>query len=335
MLARRSDIRIVGALAHSEDKVGRDVGEIAGIAPIGVAATRDVDRLLALEADCLMWHGLGWQLDVISRFLTAGTNVYSGYGAWFPLGDPDDRLIAEACAAGGTTYVAGGNIPGLISDVLPLFLSGFAGNVTRIAARQSNYVPGYPSKHQLTLGLGIGVPPDTNAESTAAVDRQITWAIEQSANLVATGMGVAITKFELTSKEYAPAAEDLTLRPSGLTVRAGTPAGVRWKWTAFHSEGVFFEVVNEQTVCLGLGDGWRVSADEPNWTVEVTGDPDIHCTVALPGTRDGEPAAVSILNAARAVNFVPLVVAAEPGIKTVLDLPAPTGRGLIDVKSQE
>lgn len=326
MLARRSDIRIVGVIAHSDDKVGRDVGDIVGVGPLGITATRDLDRLIALNADCLMWHGLAWQPEDIARFLASGTNVYSGYGAWYPLGNDDDRVLAEACAAGQTTYVAGGNIPGIISDVLPLFLSGYVGNIRQIRARQSNYVAGYPSELQLTMGLGIGVSPDSRSQTTAAADAQFTWAIEQSASMVAAGLGAEITKFGLTAKAYALTPEDLTLQPSGLKVRAGTPAGVRWTWTAYHGEKAFFELTNEQTVRLGLGTDWRKSIDEPNWTVDVHGEPDMHCTVALPGIREGESAPVSVLNAARAVNFVPAVVAAEPGIKTVLDLPAPPGR---------
>ncbi|GAB1813061.1 dihydrodipicolinate reductase [Mycobacterium sp. MUNTM1] len=326
MLVQSSTFRIVGALAHADEKVGRDVGEIAGIGPIGVAATRDLDELVALEADCLTWHGLVWNPREIARFLEAGTNVYSGYGGWYPLGNPDDQILEAACEAGTTTYVAGGNIPGLISDVLPLFVSGFSTNVRQLRARQSNYVAGYPSSQQLTLGLGIGVSPDTAATETAAADSQMTWAVEQSAAMVAAGLAVKLTKFELTSKEYANTPDDLVLKPSGLTVQAGTPAGVRWKWTAFHGDQAFFEVTNEQTVRLGLAYGWRQRLDEPNWTVDLRGEPDAQCTFSLPGLRDGVIAPVSVLNAARAVNFLPLVVAAKPGIKTVLDLPAPSGR---------
>ncbi|HYI15274.1 MAG TPA: hypothetical protein VEX37_07785, partial [Thermomicrobiales bacterium] len=36
---------LVGVLVHSKDKVGRDAGEIAGIAPVGVVATDDVEAV--------------------------------------------------------------------------------------------------------------------------------------------------------------------------------------------------------------------------------------------------------------------------------------------------
>ena len=40
---------------HSADKAGLDVGEICGTDPVGVIATGDVDELLALKADCVIY----------------------------------------------------------------------------------------------------------------------------------------------------------------------------------------------------------------------------------------------------------------------------------------
>jgi len=57
---------------------------------------------------------------------------------------------------------------------------------------------------------------------------------------------------------------------------------------------------------------------------EVTGEPNMRCTVALPGEGEGVTP-VSAFNAARAVNFVPRLVTAPADCLSVLDLPAPTG----------
>ena len=45
------ELELVGAWVHSPDKVGRDVGEICGIGPIGVTASGSLDEICALEAD--------------------------------------------------------------------------------------------------------------------------------------------------------------------------------------------------------------------------------------------------------------------------------------------
>ena len=50
------DLELVGCYAWSPDKVGRDVGELCGIDPLGVTATDDVDALLALRPDCVVYN---------------------------------------------------------------------------------------------------------------------------------------------------------------------------------------------------------------------------------------------------------------------------------------
>jgi 4-hydroxy-tetrahydrodipicolinate reductase len=55
LVAEHPELELVGLWVHSEDKAGRDAGELAGIGNLGVAATNDVDALLALDADCVCY----------------------------------------------------------------------------------------------------------------------------------------------------------------------------------------------------------------------------------------------------------------------------------------
>jgi 4-hydroxy-tetrahydrodipicolinate reductase len=249
-------------------------------------------------------------------------------GGWFLPGEKEFDLLEEAAQAGGATLVAGGNIPGLISDVLPLFLSGYSSRVRMIRAWQSDYVPSYPSADQLALGLGFGVPAEESPELTA-VDGQWAWGITQSAKIVAAGLGVPFDELRITDKQFGMSPEDMTLSPSGLHIAAGTPAGVRWTFTAFSDGRPFFELVNEQTARLALGPGWRATEDEPNWRVEIEGTPTIRCQLELPPGHDDDLDHVAALNAARAVNFLPRIVAGPPGCRTVLDVPAPRATRIV------
>ena len=100
---------------------------------------------------------------------------------------------------------------------------------------------------------------DLRSTEPSEVDQAWLWGIRQSAHLVGAGLGVPVTDVRLTSKDYAAAPEDMELSPSGLKVAKGTPAGVRWTYTAYTGDVPFFELVNEQTVRLGLGEGWRAA----------------------------------------------------------------------------
>ena len=49
------ELELVGCWVSSEAKDGQDVGDIIGADRVGVTATRDVEALLALEADCVLY----------------------------------------------------------------------------------------------------------------------------------------------------------------------------------------------------------------------------------------------------------------------------------------
>ena len=58
-IARRRDLELVGVWVHTPGKVGRDAGELAGIAALGVEATNDVDALIGLAPDCVVYAASG------------------------------------------------------------------------------------------------------------------------------------------------------------------------------------------------------------------------------------------------------------------------------------
>ena len=98
----RPDLELVGVWVHSPDKVGQDAGALAGIGEIGLTATDDVDALLALEPDCVVYAASGPDLDAVAvpdylRMLAAGVNVVtvSSAGLVYPPGYGDQGLVAE------------------------------------------------------------------------------------------------------------------------------------------------------------------------------------------------------------------------------------------------
>lgn len=109
------DLELVGCYAWSPDKVGRDVGELCGIDPVGVMATDDVDALLALQPDCVVYNPMWQDVDELVRILEAGVNVVStaafinGRG----LGPDRDRIsdageVVRRCSGPGSVR-AGSN----------------------------------------------------------------------------------------------------------------------------------------------------------------------------------------------------------------------------------
>ena len=71
---------LVGVLVHNKDKVGKDAGEIAGIAPTGVTATDDIDAVRAIEADCVFYTPVIMDVDTVCALLRSGKNVVTTSG---------------------------------------------------------------------------------------------------------------------------------------------------------------------------------------------------------------------------------------------------------------
>src|SRR5512143_4158617 len=97
-IAGNAELELVGCYAWSPDKVGRDAGELCGIAPLGVAATNDVDALLALRPDCVVYNPMWPNVDELVRILDAGINVLStaAFITGDKLGEGRERIV-DAC----------------------------------------------------------------------------------------------------------------------------------------------------------------------------------------------------------------------------------------------
>lgn len=315
-------MELVGMLVHDDTKAGRDIGEVVGMPRIGIATTQSLDAIIALKPDAAIWSAQGYHPARIARLLEAGIDVYTGLGGYYLEGEPDRELLEQACRRGGSTFAAGGNIPGLISDVLPIFLSGFTGQVRSIRAVQRNHVAHYPSAAQLRDGLGLGRPPGED-DASRQLDAGWEWLMRMSARMVAAALQVPFTELRTTEKLIGIATATTTLPGCGLVIEAGTVGGVRWTWVAYSDGRPFLTIVNEQTVMFGLGEGWRRDDTEPAWTVELDASPPLVATLSWP---EGASAAAcnAQLNAARAINMVDALTDAPPGCLSILDLPMVT-----------
>jgi hypothetical protein len=131
-IARKPDLDLVGCYAWSADKVGRDVGELCGLDPLGVTATDDVDALLALRPDCVMYNPM-W----LVRILEAGVNVVTT--AAFINGrrlGPDRTRLVEACERGRSSLFGTGINPGFV-ELLSIVVAGVCDRIDKITVSEA------------------------------------------------------------------------------------------------------------------------------------------------------------------------------------------------------
>ena len=125
---------------HSEEKAGKDVGEIVGSEPLGVTATNSIEEILALDADCVLYSPLMPNPEEVAAILRSGKNVVTPLGWFWPSAEERDRMAAPALE-GGVTLHGTGIDPGGVTEQQPLF---FAGAVVRDHLRARRGVLRHP-----------------------------------------------------------------------------------------------------------------------------------------------------------------------------------------------
>jgi len=136
------DLELVGVHASSPSKVGRDAAELCGVdVPTGVRATDDLDALVELGADCVVYTSQGETrpkeaLAEITAFLRAGTNVVATSLVWLINPDAADSWLRDpleaACRAGGATMYVNGIDPGFSGDMLPFAALSLSQSATSV-----------------------------------------------------------------------------------------------------------------------------------------------------------------------------------------------------------
>ena len=206
------DLQLVGVYVSNPDKVGHDAGELAGlVSTFGVAATSDVDALLALRPDCIVHTAMADDrifeaLQDLERFLAAGINVVSSSPVMLQYPAPDDPLAAPVIAAAekaGVSIFVNGVDPGFANDALPLVLSGVSERIEEVRCSE---VLNYNTYNQPMVLFGImGFGGGIDEVPFLLTPGVLTMAWGSVVRQIAAGLGVTLTEVtEWYEREAAP-----------------------------------------------------------------------------------------------------------------------------------
>lgn len=322
----RPEFTLSGVLVYDPDKVGLDAGALVGLPETGVLCHDDVDRVLETEADCVLHMPLpaayfggdyASDLQTVCALLASGKNVITTTGFIYPkVYGPGvvDRLEA-ACRAGGTSVYGTGINPGFMSDLLPLALSGLSTRLDHIYVRESSDYHGHPSRQIVMDLIGFGRAPKEYAVAVRPFRNVQRAVFSESVQLVAGALDVRLDEVEETD-EYELASEEFEITAG--VVRPGTVCASRWIFTGLIRGRPFMTVE-----CVYKADATKVRRwPQPGFAIHIEGRPQMMITIDE--VSHGLAGA-----AAHAVNSITSVCAAEPGVRTMLDLPLAIGRGAI------
>ena len=320
------ELELVGCWVHDPDKDGRDAGELAGLDPLGVRATSDVDELLALEADCVIYTPVLADPAVVVRILASGANVVTPLG-WFYPGDRDESAVETACRTGGTSLHGTGIHPGGVTERIPLLVSALSQSITHVRAEEFSDIRTYDAPAVVGDIMLFGRTPE---EAVASPMPAILGdGFLQSVAMVAHELGFALDPEPAVTHDVAVATAPID-SPIG-AIEPGRVAAQRFTWEAtVRGEPVITVRTNWLMGEEHLEPAWTFGPEGERFEIEVTGDPSTYVTIhgwhpeSIAAGLARNPGIVA--TATHCVSAVPAVVAAEPGIRTYLDLPAYAGR---------
>ncbi len=325
-IARRPDLKLQAVFVYNPAKTGVDAGTIAGIGELGVKATGDVRRILALDADCVIHAPLSSKiygdeleedLEAICTLLASGKNVISTVGYMYPkvYGARVVNKLTRACRLGGASFHGTGANPGWLGDLVPLTMTALSGRIDQIVVREISDFSTYPSPEIILDTMGFGRTPARFREGSERYADWLTGLFRESIQMVADGIGLKLDSIDTNfRKALAPRAFSIAAG----TIAKGTVAAQRWEWSG--KVGRRKRIVHETVwrVHKSMCDEWP----RGNHSVTIKGEPNMYLEFG-PDWNDDPLSATSL----HAVNAVPYVCAAPTGIQTFLDLPWIVGRG--------
>jgi 2,4-diaminopentanoate dehydrogenase len=330
----RADIELVGVWVHSEEKVGKDAGELANGEPIGLAATNDVDGLIALKPDCVIYAASGPERDAQAipdyvKLLEAGINVVTtsttrlvNPRAYEPV--EWRQQLAAAAKQGRVSLYASGIEPGFAADYLPLVLSTQSSSIEKIHAFEIGLCDDYGVRDIMINGLGFGKPLDY--QPWISMPGAIAGEWQGQIRLVADALGVEVQEVR---EKFDRAVTNRTLNVAMGTVEAGTCGALRMQAIGVVDGREAIVIEHVTRLAHDVASDWPTGIGDLSYRVVITGDPDIDC-IQMVTLKDPRRAGVAgmtsgagamVATAMRVLNAVPYVVAAEPGLLSSVDLP--------------
>ncbi|RHW28113.1 hypothetical protein D0Z08_03725 [Nocardioides immobilis] len=331
-LLRRPEFDVVAAVGYGAESIGRDIGELVGQPPVGVAVTAYADKqtVIDMDADCVLWAGMfpfpqiaeQMDRDVIS-LLESGKNVISATTYHYLPAQGADYLakFEKACRNGNSSLFGTGENPGFWFERVALTLTGMCTDVDYVELSEYADCEGSGSSPEFLTGCGFALSPQDAAElKTLAAVWDERYFVE-SLSFASTALyGKPLEKFERDATFYATDEELVFDTQRGDRIDLVVPKG-HVKAQMHHFRGYVDGVVK-----LSIKTYWFLAdrtspftgKNDNTWEIRIDGSPasltssfEVRTTAFDPEDRT---TATWYITALTMIQGIPKVCAHEPGI---------------------
>jgi 4-hydroxy-tetrahydrodipicolinate reductase len=315
MILSKEGFDIVGVCDLYDKIIGQsifDVLDIKNTQDHDVIITNDIDALLdQTKADIVLLATDSFTKGAypkIKKIVEKGINVISTAEEMaYPMAnEPDLAKEMDALAKKHQVSILGTGVnPGMMMDLLAVCISGVMDTVEDMEISRINSLSPFGKTVMEEQGVGLSVDEFNRRLEAGQMAGHV--GFKESVYMIAHGLGLEIVDFE---QDMKPIITDIDRKsPYGFAAK-GDVCGVEMSAKATLSNGKTIHMYHPQQIepeMVGISTGDFI---------KIKGKPEINLS-NVPEVEGG------IGTIAICVNMIPHVLNANPGLKTMIDLPVP------------
>jgi len=308
IVLEKKELELVGAVIRSDEDNGKDIGKLIGLnKKTGIKASNNPEEVFKkAKADIMLHAAVSYVPQVweqIKPAVVSGINVVTiaeEMGYPFVKYPSLSREMDKTAKKHNVSILGSGINPGFAMDLMPLIISGICREVKSVrVTRVIDFSPFGPSI-QKNIGIGMNAKEFKNKLKSKKLPLHI--GLPESTYMLASGLQWKIDK--LMEKREPVLAKHSIKVPGYMTVQKGKVAGFNHRCFGFY-KGKKLITLEE----LGIVDPHEKYEN----IITIEGNPKLIETINVPPGN--------ITTTSHAVNLIPQVVNARPGLLSMLDLP--------------
>ncbi|MBF0499833.1 MAG: hypothetical protein HQM09_06860 [Candidatus Riflebacteria bacterium] len=313
LMLEKDGLQVVGAIETRKDYIGKDLGDVIELGeklnikitdnPKSILKKSDVD-IVILATNSFTRE----VVDTLQLIAEAGIDCITIAEEMVvpEASEPDlAKTIDEFAKRHDVTILGTGINPGFVLDSLVINLSGVCHRVDRIEASRLNDLSSFGPTLLRSQGVGTSVAEFKAGVSGGGIAGHI--GFNESIRMISDALGLGVDKIEEVRE---PIVSNTDRETKYIKIKAGMVAGCRHTGIGFVNGKEVIRLIHPQQICP------EAEKAETGDYINIFGAPDIKMSI-----KPEIPGGVGTIGLA--VNMIPLVKRASPGIKRMIDLPIP------------
>ena len=312
MILKKSGFKICGICDKNPDYVGKSLGEIFNINHRGTIIQENIEDVIGskpcdvvlLATDSFTekaYPKIKWLIEHKVNVICTAEEMAYPYANKPELAQSIDSLAK----ANGVTVLGTGVNPGMMMDLLVLFLTGVCEDVSHLDVSRINSLSPFGKTVMNEQGVGLTIKEFNEKNDEGEIAGHI--GFKESMGMIGKGLGIDITNFRQQMAPIITSVERIS--PYGFAAK-GNVAGIEMTAQGDYKDQEFITMNHPQQIEPQL-EGVKTGD-----YIKITGKPNIN--MAITPEVDGGIGTIAIC-----VNMIPHVINAKPGLKSMIDLPVP------------